>query len=183
MNYNYNELFSLFNLQQKEIQDVLTEAQKAIEALEINRHLLERHCQITLRLQEITARLDLIGSRLEESRGNLRLLKLEMQTAKPLHLRPPVELEASGQPGAKTAPAAGSPPVAAAQPGNKPANFPSLRGAQPADLINQGQLLQFEVIELGNQQLNLSAQKTHFEAELVALEQQLTARSIGPTHN
>src|SRR5690349_10992136 len=91
MKYNYDELFSLFNLQYKEIKDVMEEAQKALETIEFNRHLLDRHIQITLRLQEIKTRLEVIDSRTEEIKGDQRLVSLGMQARNEAQGNPPVK--------------------------------------------------------------------------------------------
>ena len=168
MNYNYTKLYSLLNLQQKEIKDVLMEAQKAMETLEFNRHLLERHFQITLRLQGIVARLQAMNSRMEEIQETQRLFTSDIEASNP------------------------SQPVAAKGlilPAGASLSFvpedtniaPSREGIQPqqAGLISQLQFTQLETIELKNQQLNLKAQKQHFEAELSLIEQQLSARGIG----
>ena len=182
MNYNYKDLFSLFNLQQKRIKDVLTEAQQALETLEFNRHLLERHSQITLRLQEIATSLEIINSRLEEIQGDQRLVSLGIKTGSqlPASLKLKNNSEASS-PALQmvSAPEADQTIPPLNQDGKTP---PSNSLASPDDetnLSNHSQFMQLEMVELSNQHFKLKTQKSHFEVELNSIEQQLTARGIG----
>lgn len=183
MHYNYNDLFSLFNLQQKKIKDVMTEAQQALEALEVNRHLLERHSQITLRLQEIATSLEVINSRMEEIQGDQRLVSLGIKTGS--------QLPATLQLITNQDPELNSPGLEnGSAPGNDQTKTPlkqegktldntSLSPLEQTNLSNQSQFIQLEIIELSNQQIKLKTQKNHFEVELNSIEQQLTARGIG----
>jgi hypothetical protein len=183
MNYNYNDLFNFLNVQQKKIKDVITEAQQALEALEFNRHLLERHMQITLRLHEITTRLEIINSRMEEIKDDQRLfnLGLQIQPANPPQIAP-----ATKNNGEKhlppqenfSAPLSDQPTVSLKPEGKTTSPLFLTRNPQNSP-ANQSQIIQLEIVELSNQQVKLKNQKNHFEMELSAIEKQLTDRGIG----
>lgn len=181
MNYNYNDLLNFLNLQQKKIKDVITEAQQALEALEFNRHLLERHMQITLRLHEISTRLEIINSRMEEIKDDQRLFNLGLQVGHQSQIAPATRTNGENHgPSPEKFPASLSdqPTVSLKQEG-RPPNPVSLTRPQPNNPANQSQIIQLEIVELSNQQVKLKNQKNHFEMELGAIEKQLAERGIG----
>ena len=181
MNYNYNDLFSLFNLQQKKIKDVMTEAKQALEGLEYNRHLLERHLQITLRLQEIATSLEVINSRIEEIQGNQRLSVLEAQAGNKLAAitRSNNNNEANASSTKTFAAPENDRLTTSIKQDSKVPSSGSLPESQQTNNTDRSQFIQLEIIELSNQQVKLKTQKNHFEVELNSIEKQLTARGIG----
>ena len=181
MKYDYDKLISLFNLQQKEIKDVMAEADKALETLEFNRHLLERHIRITFRLQEIRTRLEVINSRIEEIKGDQRLAKLGIQIGNQLHIAPPINdsLETGSPLEEKVAIPENGKSNNFIKPATRPPHPTGSSQTQQLNISKQSQLVQLEIIELRNLQFKLQSQESHFEAELSAIEEQLTARGIG----
>lgn len=181
MNYNYNDLLNFLNLQQKKIKDVITEAQQALEALEFNRHLLERHMQITLRLHEIGTRLEIINSRMEEIKDDQRLFNLGLEVGNQPQIAPATRTNGENHgPAPEKFPASLSdqPTISLKQDGKTP-NPASLTKPQQNNLTSQSQIIQLEIVELSNQQVKLKNHKNHFEMELSAIEKQLAERGIG----
>lgn len=177
MNYNYNDLLNFLNLQQKKIKDVITEAQQALEALEFNRHLLERHMQITLRLHEINTRLEIINSRVDEFKDDQRLFNLGLQAGNQSQIAPAARTNGDNHSPFPT-PLGDQPTISLKQDGKTPAPV-FLTKPQPNNPANHSQIIQLEIVEMSNQQVKLKNQKNHFEMELAAIEKQLAERGIG----
>lgn len=179
MNYNYNDLFNFLNLQQKKIKDVITEAQQALETLEFNRHLLERHMQITLRLQEINTRLEILNSRVDEIKDDQRLFNLGLQAAGNQPQIAPATRNNGDNYAPSPAPLGDQPTMSLKQEGKTPAPVFLTRPQPNNNPATQSQIIQLEIVELSNQQVKLKNQKNHFEMELSAIEKQLAERGIG----
>lgn len=182
MNYNYTNLYSLFSLQQKEIKDVMLEAQKALETLENNRKLLERHFQLTLHLQEITRSLELLQNRAEEVKEYQRSLRLHMLNDNQSQVDQPINNKLNNNNVFdKTATSESPKADTFTTSSDTPSVTHLVQPNQQTKFHNQLEFMQLEVMELNNQQEKLNHQRKAFESELISIENQLTSRGIGAT--
>ena len=180
MGYNYEELYSLYNLQRQELERVLAEAQQALESLEFKRHLLLQHRRLSLRLAEVSTQLTLVAGQLEDLKFNRRITP----SARPPDKSGPGDRHASS-PGVFFTEDQASRDFEVARPGNSTGNGHSRAFSQAREDTNTqaagltANLQELELVDLRSYQQDLERQKKQLEGGLARLEQQLTALGIG----
>lgn len=206
MEYDYEKLNSLFNLQRTEIERVLAEARQALESLTRNQHLLNQHQRLTMRLNEIKTQLALTASRVDELKLNQRIANIELEALNAELKDEPAE---AGLEDAKQAPVAewqgaadggGASYFSGSAAQAAPASGLATSGAQnrmeylsqlsreielewkkqrQTELSGQLRVFRLKLVELLNQKTRLENHREAFVAELNKLEQQLQTNAIG----
>ena len=182
MSYNYEELHSLFSLQRKEVERVLAESQQALENLEYNRHLLNQHQHVNLRLNEINTYLAIADSRIEELKLRQRAANLELTNLK--------EQDANSLISGDAQTKLSDPQLKAVfQEYDELESLQSVayeielkrQRHRKTELSGVLRIVKVELLELYNQRIKLQQQQQRFEPELHSIEQRLQANGIGAT--